>query len=201
MARNASKGCGALMRVAPVGLFGQPDDVVFEVAVDTARLTHGHPCGFLAAGYLAVVVAALLRCEPLRQALEKADDSSRDARKRGSCERAGGGTSTCISRTASTRRSGSLGWWMGRRRGTLDRSLLRARRQRFRRGGSAGSEPFRRQRQHVSRSGNLLGVQLGERAIPHNWLERLELRDQIAQVADDIHAAAAGGLSADADWS
>ena len=65
------------MRAAPVGLFGQPDDIVFELAVDTARLTHGHPCGFLAAGYLAVVVAALLRCEPLHQALEKADEQLR----------------------------------------------------------------------------------------------------------------------------
>jgi hypothetical protein len=50
-------------------------------------------------------------------------------------------------------------------------------------------------------AGNLLGAQLGERAIPHNWLERLELRNQIAQVAElDIHAAATGGLSKDADW-
>src|SRR5258706_2010427 len=54
VARNTSKGCGALMRAAPVGLFREQDDILFEVAVETARLTHGHPSGSLTAGYLAV---------------------------------------------------------------------------------------------------------------------------------------------------
>ena len=69
--------------------------------------------------------------------------------------------------------------------GTLDRSLLGTRRLGFcwqRSSGDSNSTS--------AIAGNLLGAKLGERAISHNWLERLELRDQIAQVADDIHAAA-----------
>jgi hypothetical protein len=50
-------------------------------------------------------------------------------------------------------------------------------------------------------AGNLLGVQLGERAIPHNGPERLELRDQIAQVAHDIHAAATDAPAQDSATS
>ncbi|WP_370688668.1 ADP-ribosylglycohydrolase family protein [Roseomonas sp. GC11] len=37
-------------------------------------------------------------------------------------------------------------------------------------------------------TGNLLGALLGEKAIPVQWLERLELRDEITVVADDLHA-------------
>jgi ADP-ribosylglycohydrolase len=46
-ARNDSKGCGGVMRVAPVGLFREPDETLFDVAAVVARLTHGHPSGFL----------------------------------------------------------------------------------------------------------------------------------------------------------
>lgn len=34
--------------------------------------------------------------------------------------------------------------------------------------------------------GNILGAAFGERAIPREWLERLELRDVIEQLADDL---------------
>jgi ADP-ribosylglycohydrolase len=83
VASNTSKGSGGVMRIAPVGLFGESDEVLFTVAADIARLTHGHPSGFLAPGYLAVVVAALLRGEPLIKALETAD---RQLRQHETCE-------------------------------------------------------------------------------------------------------------------
>ena len=44
---NDSKGCGGVMRVAPVGLVAQDP---FGLAADAAAITHGHPSGFLAAG-------------------------------------------------------------------------------------------------------------------------------------------------------
>ncbi|MBA3597844.1 MAG: ADP-ribosylglycohydrolase family protein [Methylibium sp.] len=68
-ATNTSKGCGGVMRVAPVGLLclalgpGQDakdrDDVTFALGREIAGLTHGHPSGKAPAGYLAVVIAAL----------------------------------------------------------------------------------------------------------------------------------------------
>jgi len=36
-------------------------------------------------------------------------------------------------------------------------------------------------------AGSLLGLVLGEQAIPRRWVDRLELRDVIEQVADDLH--------------
>ncbi|MBS4024330.1 MAG: ADP-ribosylglycohydrolase family protein [Clostridia bacterium] len=45
---NDSKGCGGVMRVAPVGLFCRKDEA-FRIASECAALTHGHPSGYLSA--------------------------------------------------------------------------------------------------------------------------------------------------------
>lgn len=57
---NDSKGSGGIMRVAPVGLAFEPDEA-FEQGAEIAALTHGHPSGYLAAGFLADVVSRLVR--------------------------------------------------------------------------------------------------------------------------------------------
>ena len=41
-------------------------------------------------------------------------------------------------------------------------------------------------------AGSLSGTLFGEQAIPSEWLQRLELRDQIGQVAEDLHRATRG---------
>ena len=64
---NDSKGCGGVMRVAPVGLFwanrrstGERDRLLLEHVVDEAArcaaLTHGHPLGYISAGAMAYIV-------------------------------------------------------------------------------------------------------------------------------------------------
>ena len=64
LARNDSKGCGGVMRVAPIGLFlasldgpgaGQPTESfaeAFEPGCVAGAITHGHPAGQLASGFL-----------------------------------------------------------------------------------------------------------------------------------------------------
>ncbi len=42
---NNSKGCGAIMRSAPLGLAAASREEAFEAARDTAVVTHGHPSG------------------------------------------------------------------------------------------------------------------------------------------------------------
>ncbi len=55
---NDSKGCGGVMRVAPAGLVDDIDP--FQLGADLAALTHGHPCGFLSGGALALIVDRLI---------------------------------------------------------------------------------------------------------------------------------------------
>ncbi|WP_406688622.1 ADP-ribosylglycohydrolase family protein [Saccharopolyspora sp. ID03-671] len=71
---NNSKGCGGVMRAAPVAAWSNDPSEVFLVAVRTAALTHSHPSGFLSAGVLAVIVHQLLREVALRDAVRMARD-------------------------------------------------------------------------------------------------------------------------------
>jgi ADP-ribosylglycohydrolase/protein-tyrosine phosphatase len=59
---NDSKGCGGVMRVAPVGLIdlGADATTVFQLAAEAAALTHGHPSGYLSAGMVAALVRLLV---------------------------------------------------------------------------------------------------------------------------------------------
>jgi len=52
---NNSKGCGGVIRVAPVGLCVR-EGMVFELASEIAAITHGHPSGYLAAGVFAMII-------------------------------------------------------------------------------------------------------------------------------------------------
>ncbi len=58
---NHSKGCGGVMRVAPIGLSASLCDDLdpFAMGARAAALTHGHPMGWLPAAALAGLVALL----------------------------------------------------------------------------------------------------------------------------------------------
>jgi ADP-ribosylglycohydrolase len=70
-AANDSCGCGAVMRMGPVGLLGRRH--VFGLGAWLGALTHGHPAGFLSAGYLAEAIAAIVAGADLAEALAAAD--------------------------------------------------------------------------------------------------------------------------------
>lgn len=84
VANNDSKGCGGVMRVAPIGMYyamlaesnaqGQDQAMreAFELACQAAAITHGHITGQLASGTLAAVVMRLLMGEKLPQAIDAA---------------------------------------------------------------------------------------------------------------------------------
>jgi len=54
---NGSKGCGGVMRVAPIGL--ARIDERFTLGAEAAALTHGHPSGYLSAAAFVHMIAAL----------------------------------------------------------------------------------------------------------------------------------------------
>jgi ADP-ribosylglycohydrolase len=131
-ARNDSKGCGGVMRVAPIGLFacaGDADpDRTFEIADNVAALTHGHPTGHLAAGFFAVLVQKLASGEALEPAIDC--DRERAAARSGSGRPRG--------RDRADRRR------LDRRGGACDLDLLRARGNRSARRDRARGQPRRR---------------------------------------------------------
>ncbi|MCA9328526.1 ADP-ribosylglycohydrolase family protein [Candidatus Saccharibacteria bacterium] len=83
LAKNDSKGCGTVMRVAPIGIFfgnlikdtsKQELQKVYDEGVHDAAITHGHQTAQHASGILAVIVALVLHGEPLEKAIRIALD-------------------------------------------------------------------------------------------------------------------------------
>lgn len=60
---NKSKGCGGVMRVAPIGLYfdekSLPIDEIDRIGAEAAALTHGHPLGYIPAAGLVHIVQRL----------------------------------------------------------------------------------------------------------------------------------------------
>lgn len=71
VARNDSKGCGTIMRVAPVALMA-PRSQVHQLAMETSALTHGHTTGQLAAAAWAGMLADVAQSTPLEEAAREA---------------------------------------------------------------------------------------------------------------------------------
>ena len=189
-ARNSSKGCGGVMRVAPVGLFGLGEEAgrVFELAAEVAAITHGHPTGSLPAGVLAVLVHRLACGESMAASLHvaKACLIQRAAHEETlqaiEAAEALGSQPTVSADTAI--RSLGKGWIAEE---ALSISLYCALVAKdFRHGVLAAVNHDGDSDSTGAITGNLLGVRLGEAAIPSEWLAPLELREVIAEMADDL---------------
>jgi len=65
---NDSKGCGGVMRTAPVGLAFSPDRA-FQEGAEFAAITHGHPSGYLTAGFLSAMISYIIEGKTLAEAI------------------------------------------------------------------------------------------------------------------------------------
>ena len=79
---NNSKGCGGVMRVAPIALAlsgrrGFTSATIAQLAADAAAITHGHPSGYISAAAFAYIVSLVMEGKDLRCAvLESAKEIS-----------------------------------------------------------------------------------------------------------------------------
>lgn len=204
VAHNNSKGCGGVMRVAPIGLFASSiggDKAVFEMAANAASLTHGHPSGFLAAGYFAVIIAALLRDLSLPEALEAATDQLNEHAQRNEVADAVAAARKLAARgrpqPEDIERLGG-GWVAEEALAIAIACALTARD--FRDGVLLAANHSGDSDSTASIAGNLLGAQFGRASIPQNWLDELEMCDEIERLAADLYAIAAGEMSAEIAW-
>ncbi len=53
---NNSKGCGTVMRVAPLGLYIKDENTAGKLAAESSALTHGHPLGIIPSYVLASMI-------------------------------------------------------------------------------------------------------------------------------------------------
>ena len=181
---NDSKGCGGIMRIAPVGpVCNDP----FGDGCDLAALTHGHPTGYLAAGAFALIVKALFRGAPLSEAI---DAALAELRRHAGHEE----TTRAIKRavtaaetqppTPETVEELGEGWIAEEALAIALFCALTA--PDFESGIVLAANHSGDSDSTASLTGQLLGVPYGIQGIPRHFLEELEGRRVIEQVADDL---------------
>lgn len=65
---NDSKGCGGVMRAAPIGYFFDADQA-FDHGCSSAAITHGHPLGYLSAGAMSYLISKIFEGNDLRECI------------------------------------------------------------------------------------------------------------------------------------
>jgi ADP-ribosyl-[dinitrogen reductase] hydrolase len=186
---NNSKGCGGVMRAAPVALWSDDLAEVFRLGAESAALTHGHPSGYLSSGAFAVIVHELLQGKPLLDAVATA---------RGELEKYQGHEeqSVALDQALALARQGaptpekletlgqgnigetalSMSVYVALTTTDANSALLVS----VNHSGDSDSTG--------SVCGNLVGAMYGEQALRPDWLEKLELAGVIGQLADDALA-------------
>ncbi len=189
---NDSKGCGGVMRVAPVGLIASSDYEAFWLGCDTAVLTHGHEDGWTPAGVMASMVYRLVCGGELAMSLvwglNKVHEQGGGIQTATAVE---GAFSMCSRLTSEGVAIGpehleSLGGaWVGEEALVIavaavlaepdpNEALLLA----VNHGGDSDSTG--------AIAGNLLGAHYGASALRADWRERVELADVITDMAERL---------------
>ena len=191
---NRSKGCGGVMRTAPVGLRLRDPLEACRVGAQVAALTHGHEMGYIPAGVLAHMVNRLVNeeeitlCEALEDALSALPHLFPGAETLPDflalMEKA---QQLALNRKSDPENIASLGQgWCGdealaiavycalRYDDDFDRALVAA----VNHDGDSDSTG--------AITGNLLGAAMGLSRIPPRYLENLEAADVIREMAEDL---------------
>jgi ADP-ribosylglycohydrolase len=197
---NQSKGCGGVMRIAPIGLVpGPPPEERFGLGCEAAALTHGHPSGYLAAGFLAAVVGALIDGVRLERAIDEARNLLEEKPDHDEVLQA-------VDAAVDSARTHGLpspeqieefgaGWVAEEALGIALWCSLAA--DDFLDGVSAAVTHAGDSDSTGAIAGNILGALLGEGAIPMHLRENLVERGIVERIADDLNDLLSGDVTPD----
>ncbi len=195
---NRSKGCGGVMRVAPIGIyFGDKRitiDDVDMIGAETAALTHGHELGYIPAAALVHIIHLISHQEI------SLVDAVNDAIV--SMERLFPDSKHMSTFTALMKKSIELSGenlddldairelgqgWVAEE--TLAIAVYCALKysQDFEKAIIASVNHSGDSDSTGAVTGNILGAYLGMKAIPQKFMENLELKDVILEIADDLY--------------
>lgn len=195
---NNSKGCGGVMRVAPVGLYFTDMDMDITqsdmLAADAAALTHGHELGYIPAAALSHIVRLVSESGiGLKDAVEDAVKTVRELfPTTGHTDRfseiMSGAVEFAYSDMSDLEAIHQLGeGWVAeetlaiavfcalRYENDFDKALIAA----VNHNGDSDSTG--------AVTGNILGTYLGFENIPEKYKTCLELYDTIIEIADDLY--------------
>jgi ADP-ribosylglycohydrolase len=200
LASNESKGCGGVMRVAPIALIQDADsEPAFALACEAAAITHGHPTGRLAAGAFVWLLTSVRDGMSLEDAVQGA--IRRVEREEDYAETVNALRAALALHRRGLRASPEMveslgGGWIAEEALAIAVYAALAAKGDFERGVCIAVNHSGDSDSTGSMTGQILGLMLGEGAIPSRWLAQLELRDVIASVADDLVV----GYRDDEEW-
>jgi ADP-ribosylglycohydrolase len=179
-AANNSKGCGTVMRMAPVGLFFDPE-TAYEYGCKFSAITHGHRTGITAGGAFAMLISCLRHGKSLDTSLdlvEKHLESNRDASE----------TLEAIRNARTVDDISDLGeGWVAEEALAIGIYCALRYQWDFEAGVLAAVNITGDSDSTGAIAGHILGILNGENAIPEEWRKNLREYGIVSQVADDLH--------------
>jgi ADP-ribosylglycohydrolase len=184
---NSSKGCGGVMRAAPAGLFYRKENA-FKMAAEFAALTHGHPSGYLSAGALSYMIASIIEGQDLETALKNTLTELENYDYHEECSQSlKQAQELSKSHLSDIEAITQLGeGWIGEE--ALGISVYCALKypDDFKKALIAAVNHDGDSDSTGAITGNILGAYLGLSKIPPEWVEKVELKEVLIQVADDL---------------
>ena len=185
---NNSKGCGGVMRVAPVGLVFL-GEMAFLEGAKTAAITHGHPSGYLSAGFLAELVSHILDGKILQEAIELSKETIKKFE---------GHQETLMSiDLAENLAKGDMPGvdaiqqigegWTGEEALAIAIYCSLKFSNNFRSAVTASVNHSGDSDSTGAIAGAIMGALLGDEAIPGSWVDRLENSQEISKIATEMY--------------
>ena len=189
---NDSKGCGGVMRVAPIGLATRDEEAAFALGCEAAAITHGHPSGYYSAGCFAAVIQNLTEGRTLPNAIERTLGILDNSKNTGHEE-----CSAAIRQAVALWHDADVapspetigrmgGGWVGEEALAIVLYCALSAQDDFARGVLLAVNHSGDSDSTGAITGNLLGLMLGIDAIPARWLDELEIREDIDALANDL---------------
>lgn len=194
---NNSKGCGAVMRMAPVGLLFDKYKA-FQYGIEFGALTHGHPSGYLSAGALACLISCINEGQTLESSLASTLLELKKYRGYEECslllEKAADLADHNISSEEAIPILGE-GWIAEEALAIAIYCALKYQ-DNFKAGVLAAVNHDGDSDSTGAIAGNLLGAHCGIEKIPKQWIKQIELKDLVLEISDDLHM----GYRNDEEW-
>jgi len=187
---NNSKGCGGVMRTAPVGLALQFEDA-FQTGAECAAITHGHPSGYLSAGYLSELIRRLVQGSGLKSAaLGARHVLVRYPQHEETLRCADQAVALAKSSTPVDEAIEQIGeGWVGEEAFGISLFCALKHPDDWTAGTLAAVNHSGDSDSTGSICGGILGAALGAEAIPARWIEQIENRELLEKTAADLYAA------------
>lgn len=191
---NNSKGCGTIMRMAPVGLFHNQDNKdAFKIACELSAITHGHPTGYLSAGFFAAVIADLANGLNLETAINNAIDILKEWSNHSETLNAVMKCKDLFNKTKNNKKHDfetieQLGaGWVAEEALSISLYCSLIYENDFKKGVLYAVNHSGDCDSTGSITGNILGLINGISSIPQHWIEKLRNCDMVLKIAEDLH--------------